>query len=286
MPINDAIPEPLPPVAQPACRRWPGVLTSFFVPGFGLARAGRPGRAVAWFLSLNVLLVLLVGAFIWRKLPSWTVVLVFFAYAAAFLAMLVDSFRPGRLTGRMWAAFAALVVALVVLPPIPSLLAHAFTTPTSSMSPTLRGAADGIGADCFVADRLCYRISPPSRGDIVVFTTEGMDALNLRESQKYVKRIIGLPGERIAIRKGKVFANDRELGESDGIPNVEYLPAPSGRFQNARGEFEVPEDGYFVLGDNSASSADSRYWGFVPKTSIYARVARIYYPFSRVGVPR
>ena len=103
-----------------------------------------------------------------------------------------------------------------------------------------------------------------------------------------MKRLVGLPGERIEIRDDRVFADGKVLEQGAGIPPVSYVFPGSGMpsvFSDG-GSFSVPRDGFFVLGDNSTRSFDSRYWGAVPRENIYGRVARIYYPWSRIGVPR
>jgi signal peptidase I len=156
--------------------------------------------------------------------------------------------------------------------------------PTAAMEPTLQGVSRGT-PDHVIVDRVSYRFSAPRRGDLAVFTTAGI--AGIPERSIFVKRVVGLPGEKIEIRDGHVFANGRQLNERDGIPPVSYT-APSVKTQSviSGGSYVVPEDAYFMLGDNSRNSFDSRYWGFVPGANIYGRVSRIYYPFSRVGVPR
>jgi signal peptidase I len=100
--------------------------------------------------------------------------------------------------------------------------------------------------------------------------------------------VVGLPGERIEIRDGHLFADGRQLNENNGIPTVLYYSVPTSLTNsfNSGGIYLVPDDAYFVLGDNSRKSFDSRYWGYVPRTNIYGRVSRIYYPFSRASIPR
>ena len=102
----------------------------------------------------------------------------------------------------------------------------------------------------------------------------------------YVSRLLGLPGERIKIHGGKVYANDRELGEKDGVPPIHYIE----RAKDVSGaederEYQVPEGEYFFLSDNPPNASDSRYWGFVPKRNIVGKVTLIYYPFNRIGRP-
>ena len=101
----------------------------------------------------------------------------------------------------------------------------------------------------------------------------------------FVKRLVGLPGERIEIRGGRLFADGRLLDESAGIPPIVYT-SPRMSSVSSETSYAVPEDGFFFLGDNSAHSFDSRYWGSVPRKNIYGKVSRIYYPLSRIGVPR
>ncbi len=109
----------------------------------------------------------------------------------------------------------------------------------------------------------------PQRGDIIVFkSVDGSD-------KNLVKRVIGLPGERIEIRSGYVFANGEKLDEpyvdeSDRIGNMICIPRSSG--------CRVGENEYFVLGDNRSDSQDSRYWGAVPEENIAGKVWFVYWP--------
>lgn len=259
------------------------MLLSLLVPGFGLVRAGRILRGLAWFIALQIIGVLVILLAIWRSIPLWGVFAGLIVALGCQLAMWADSFRPGRLTIRLWLAFGVAVLALLFLPPAPFLFAHAFTIPTDGMAPTLRGQSNGT-VDRIIADRLCYVFSPPQRGDLVVFRTTGMT--RIQEDTFYVKRLVGLPGEKIEIRGEHVFADGRQLGVRDGIPDIAYTLAPGLQFMAGSGTYDVPRDAYFMLGDNSGHSSDSRMWGCVPRANVYGRVARIYYPFSRASIPR
>ena len=266
-------------------KRWPGVVFSLIVPGFGQVRSGRILRGVAWFAVLQIVSVVLALLCIATSVSTWLVLAWFVVTLGCFVAMLVDSFRPGRMNGRLWLIFLIVAVAVIFVPPLPAFLTRAFKIPSNNMAPTLLAPRPGQ-ADHVIADRITYSFSPPQRGDLVIFRTTGINKIQSSlprgvPFQFYTMRLIGLPGEKIQIRDGHVFANGRQLGLVDSIPDVKYEEGPGGA-----AEFEVPEDAYFVLGDNSSHSFDSRYWGFVPKENIFGRVARIYYPFSRMGVPR
>ena len=267
---------------KPPRRPWLSTLLSVLVPGFGLVRAGRPLRGIAWFAALHGVGIATALLMIWRAVPTFVVAVVWLGWGAACVIMWVDSWRPGRLRGPLWIVFILATALSFTIGASRRLIAQAFRMPTGAMQPTLSAGSEATAPDHFVADVLSYRFSPPRRGDLVVFGTGGIVGIP-RPEVIYVKRLVGLPGERIVIRDGNVFADERQLGPSDGIPeSIEYFNGP---LTNESG-VTVPEGSYFMLGDNSAHSYDSRYWGAVPRQNIFGRVARIYYPLSRAGVPR
>jgi signal peptidase I len=231
---------------------------------------------VIWFLAIQVIGVLATLVVIWRAVPSWAAVGAIVAALAVQVVMLVDSYRPGRLNVSRIFVFALILTAIIFLPLPSHFIAQAFKVPTAAMEPTLQGVSNGT-PDHVIVDRLSYCFGAPQRGDLAIFTTKGI--AGIPDSAIYVKRVVGLPGEKINIRDGHVFADDRQLTEHDGIPPLSYAAPPSG------GRYIVPDGAYFMLGDNSRNSYDSRYWGSVPRANIFGRISRIYYPFSRAGVP-
>lgn len=131
--------------------------------------------------------------------------------------------------------------------------------PSGSMVPTIINGARIFG------NRLAYIDSEPQRGDIIVFRFPD------NEKKKYVKRIIGLPGETVYIADGIVYINGEPLDESNYL-NVTTI--------GDSGPFIIPEDCYFVMGDNRSSSDDSRFWKnpFVHRKKILAKASFSYYP--------
>lgn len=131
--------------------------------------------------------------------------------------------------------------------------------PTGSMIPTI------MEGDRIIGNRIAYMSSEPKRGDIIVFYYPD------NETEKYVKRIIGLPGETVYISDGLIYIDGQPLDESD------YLTVTT---SGVSGPFVVPEDSYFVMGDNRNSSWDSRFWKntFVHKDKIIAKAEFCYYP--------
>ena len=108
------------------------------------------------------------------------------------------------------------------------------------------------------------------RGDTVVFWFPG------DPTKSYIKRVIGMPGDRVAVDDGKVIVNGQALVEN-------YVP-PEYRDQSSMPERTVPEDEYFVLGDHRSSSNDSRAWGMVPRRYIYGKAVFIYWPLDKMGL--
>lgn len=139
------------------------------------------------------------------------------------------------------------------------------TVPTGSMENTILPGDDLLGF------RLAYAFSEPERGDIVIFKFPD------DESQKYIKRIIGLPGEHIVISDAKIYIDGELLDEP--YLKEEWVIA-TGPF-----EYVVPENSYLVLGDNRNDSKDARYWinTYVTKDKIIGKAEFVYYPFNHIG---
>ena len=97
-------------------------------------------------------------------------------------------------------------------------------------------------------------------------------------SKSYIKRVIGLPGDRIRVDGGQVYVNGQALVE-------DYVPVENRDFSSWRGGEEqiVPKDNYFVLGDRRNSSSDSRSWGYVPGRNIYGKAVFAYWPLDKMG---
>ncbi len=135
--------------------------------------------------------------------------------------------------------------------------------PTGSMLPTIQEQ------DRLIVDRLFYKFQPLERGDVVVF--KAPEKANTDED--LVKRIIGLPGEKVEIKNGKVYINDNVLNE----PYVENKP------DYEFGPVTVAENCYLVLGDNRPLSYAGHKWGFLPAENIIGKVLIRYWPLDSIG---
>ena len=149
--------------------------------------------------------------------------------------------------------------------------AAAYFIPTGSMEPTLQ-----IN-DRLMVEKLSYRFKSPERGDIVVFTPPKAALVVCGKPQNsndpWIKRVIGLPGDKVEVKGEIVYVNNLPLTE----PYIASKP------QYELGTVTVPPDAYLVLGDNRNNSCDGHMWGFLPRNQIIGRAFVGYWPLNRMG---
>jgi len=197
----------------------------------------------------------------------------------------------------------ALLEIVVVVLFAATFIVQPFRIPSESMQPTLLVGDFLLGnKQAFAPTGLLDKILPPTtphRGDLVIFLKPNPETPDLI----LVKRIIGLPGDRLHLRNNHVYLNEKPLTE----PYAVYTPTPPDGFRDdipsllranpdanpnwwaqlrrteVHGEIIVPPNSYFVMGDNRNDSEDSRYWGYVPRSAILARPLLVY--FSTAAPP-
>jgi signal peptidase I len=179
-----------------------------------------------------------------------------------------------------WLVTIAFALGLVLVVKVE--VANPYRIPSSSMEPTLHCARPAAGcqaglSDRVLANRFIYRFRDPRRGDIVVFRAPPAAARLCQGGGIYVKRLIGLPGDRVAERAGSVVVNGRVLHE----PYV----TPADRDSRTSTFGRVPAGQYFFMGDNRTASCDSRMWGTVPRANLVGPVFATYWPPQRIGTP-
>jgi signal peptidase I len=169
--------------------------------------------------------------------------------------------------------------AVVIVLALKMWVVNPYRIPSSSMEPTLHCARPGQGceatfSDRVLANRFIYHFRQPKRGEIIVFNTPPAAAVACGAGGTYVKRLIGLPGETWEERNGYVFINGKRLDEPyvlDTRRDVETHPP-----------LKIPLGQYFFMGDNRASSCDSRRWGTVPRKNLVGEVFAVYWPPQRI----
>lgn len=181
---------------------------------------------------------------------------------------------------REWAE--SIIIAVILALIIRTFIVQAFKIPSGSMIPTFE-----IGDRIFVNKFLYGARVPftkirlpglrtPERGDIIVFiSTE-------TPKKDFVKRLIAMGGETVGIKDGSICIDGKAVREPASLRSFYYYN--KGDYGKEGLTITVPKDSYFVMGDNSASSRDSRYWGFVPKENVLGKVILIYWPLHRMKI--
>lgn len=177
----------------------------------------------------------------------------------------------------IWEYSEMLIVAVVLALIIRAFIVQPFKIPSGSMLETLQigdyllVTRFNYGIKLPLVDKEVIRLGDPQHGDIVVFKYPK------DTSQDYIKRVIGLPGDTIEIRDKQVIRNGKAISEpyvridrpNARVPGLDIVPP-----------FTVPEDQFFVMGDNRDGSSDSRDWGFVPRGNIHGKAWLIYWSWA------
>ena len=159
-----------------------------------------------------------------------------------------------------------IVVALVLALVIRAFFFQVFWIPSGSMEPTLDIS------DRIVVNKIVYNFRPPQRFEIMVF--RGVPTLG-EQKRDLIKRVVGLPGETFAVKDGVININGEPVtGEAHDL-NQDYANY---------GPVQIPADSYFVMGDNRPASADSRYWGFLPKKNLIGKAFLRIWPLTKLGL--
>ncbi|MCP4649857.1 MAG: signal peptidase I [PVC group bacterium] len=163
----------------------------------------------------------------------------------------------------------SLLIAFVLAMIIRTFIVQAFKIPTGSMIPTL------IEGDRILVNKFIYKFRDPENGEVIVFKYPEDPKID------FIKRLIASEKETLEIENGRIYLN----GEQTKNPNINarfyYNRGPYGQIGQA---IDIPEENYYVLGDNSKNSRDSRYWGFVPKKNMVGKAIVIYWPPHRIRI--
>lgn len=160
----------------------------------------------------------------------------------------------------VWAVAVALAIRTFLIAP--------FKIPSGSMRPTL------IEGDRILVNKFLYRFREPQRGEIVVFRYPD------DRKRPFIKRVAALGGETVELRDGELLINGAPTTLSPSLETTRYLNR--GSYGQQGSIEEVPEEAFYVLGDNSSFSHDSRFWGFVPRSLLIGRAICIFWPPSRI----
>lgn len=173
----------------------------------------------------------------------------------------------------------SIVIAIILAMFIRTFIVQAFKIPTGSMRPTL------LEGDRILVNKFIYgakvpftkirlpKFRDPKRLDVVVFIYPE------DKKRDFIKRLIAKGGETVELKNGEIFVDGKKL-DDPLVRKIYYYNR--GDFGEEGKAIKVPENSYFVLGDNSVSSRDSRYWGFVDKNLVLGNAILIYWPLNRI----
>jgi signal peptidase I len=177
--------------------------------------------------------------------------------------------------------------AVLIVLAIKAWVVNPYRIPSSSMEPTLHCArgSDSTNSGCLgrfsdrvLANRFIFHFRDPHRGEIIVFKTPPKAKIQCGAGGTFVKRLIGLPGDRIRERDGIFFVDGKRLDDSSWVEPI--------RRDHETGFWVVPKGKYFFVGDNRAQSCDSRRWGAVPRGNLIGPVFATYWPPNRISVTK
>lgn len=169
-----------------------------------------------------------------------------------------------------WELIKVFVMAMVIIIPVRYFLVQPFFVRGASMEPNFE---DG---EYLVIDQLSYQWGIPQRGQVIVFRYPN------NPSQYFIKRVIGLPGERVQITNGQVVVYNSSHPQGAVLDENSYLS--SSVRTGGQTDIQLTDQEYFVLGDNRAASSDSRSWGTLPKHNIIGRTWIRAWPLPRLKV--
>lgn len=174
----------------------------------------------------------------------------------------------------------AIIIALLLALFIRTFVVQAFKIPSGSMLPTLQ-IGDHLLVNKFIygikvpfSGQTLVPISQPDRGDVVVFRFPKDPSID------YIKRVVGVPGDKVEIKNKEIFINGKKAEDSHAyFTNTQILPAGASPRDNL-GPFVVPEGKIFVMGDNRDNSHDSRFWGFVEHKAVLGQAFILYWSWD------
>lgn len=257
------------------------LLLSFATPGLGQMYDGQMKRGIILYLGgfLLAAIFLLTGLFFnfYGMILSLAILLAFllFVWLDAFIGAVKSKVITLKPYNKWYLYLIVILISSFVIQPlvrssIKNNIARAYKIPSSGMEPTL------LVGDHLIANMEIYKREKPKRGDIVIFVYPK------DPSKDFIKRVIGLEGEKVGMINNKIYVNDTLLDDPWGYFDSSGVPKGFDKFRPVM----VPKDSLFVLGDNRNNSLDSRFWGFVNIRKVKGKALYIYWAKnkSRIGM--
>lgn len=258
------------------------VISNILVPGLGQVSCGKIKRGIFIFIA-SLLLIPICLIIITRPFPPFNIVISAFLYVGFIIFIIVDAIRIAKnpenslkvkpIIGYLILIAIWQVHSNIVYPFISGIIKRdffqAYKIPSESMIPTL------LVGDHLLVDKHIYKTHEPNRGDIVILPSPD------KPEKDFVRRIVALGGETLEIKAKRIYINGKLLQEDYAYHTDPYIfPAEQNR-RDYLSPTTVPMDSFFVMGDNRDVAYDSRFWGFVKKTSIKAKIINLYWSWDK-----
>ena len=269
--------------------KWVGVVLGFLLNGSAHFLSGDKISGAKWYFvimltGLSAVLILAIPG-----TSSYVIsIFVFLISSALWFIMLKRSYRHVPKI-KAWGWIAVIIVSMLLSSVWNFAIkqtVRTFKVPTRGMVPVI------MPGDWLVAENISYRFRKPTRGDIVVFSTDGLKHPHVRSGTYFIQRIVGLPGETVQIKPPNLIVDGQIIRDpavfmeissrSNGIQLATGSVNPKPILSSADDEITLGDDEYLTLGDNTRNSLDGRYFGPIKKERILGRYSRIYWPLSRI----
>jgi len=252
---------------------------SLLLPGLGHLSCGKVRKALLVYVISQVTIIATFFVFIRTELP-YNLIISITIFVSVYLYAIIDSILLAKNTENTLKlkpilGYSLLVAAIIfhstiIKPLLGNLIKHnfmqAFKIPSDTMLPTL------LVGDMLLVDKHAYHNNHPKRNDIIVFQSPE------DSSKTLIRRIIGIGGEIIEIRNAKVYINGSLYAEPYEVNTDKTFQSNQ---RNTLRQFAIPENSYFVIGDNRDMKHDNRFWGIVDRKDVNGKAVKFYWSWDK-----
>lgn len=255
---------------------------SFLMLGLGQISCGKIKRGVFIYIA-GLLLTPVAIIILTKSIAPFNILISGALYVGLFLFAIIDAISIARnpentlrmkpiigyiLLVAIWQADSR-IVKPIIAGTVKQDFVQAYKIPSGDMKPTL------LVGDQILVDKHIYQSSEPNRGDIVIFP------FPVNPKQDFIKRVVAIGGDTIEIKEKQVYLNGELLSEPYAVHNDSHVIPADQHPRDYFGPVTVPDDSVFTMGDNRDNSHDSRFWGFVKKDTVKAKIINLYWSWDK-----